>query len=34
MTAPQLLHILFIAHLFHPVDGLAIEPFLNGDVLP
>src|SRR5207253_4611221 len=24
--------VLFVAHLFHPVDDLAIERFLNGDV--
>jgi hypothetical protein len=24
--------ILFVADLFHPVDGLAVELFLNGDV--
>jgi hypothetical protein len=23
---------LFVADLFHPVDGLAVELFLNGDV--
>jgi hypothetical protein len=28
----MLLAILFVADLFHPVHGLAIEPFLNGDV--
>src|SRR5437764_9342286 len=27
-----LLAVLFGAFLFHPVDGLALEPFLNGDV--
>src|SRR5712692_155008 len=24
--------VLFVADLFHPVDGLAVETFLNGDV--
>src|SRR5437764_9434259 len=24
--------VLFVADLLHPVDGLAVEPFLNGDV--
>src|SRR6266496_4491803 len=24
--------VLFVADLFHPVDGLAVEPFLNGEV--
>src|SRR5947208_9810175 len=24
--------ILFVADFLHPVDGLAVEPFLNGDV--
>src|SRR5579859_5597977 len=28
----QLTLVLFVADLFHPIDGLAIEPFLNGDV--
>src|SRR2546425_7909875 len=28
----MLLPILFVADLLHPVDGLAFEPFLNGDV--
>src|SRR2546430_17462027 len=28
----MLLPILFVADLFHPVDGLAVELFLNGDV--
>src|SRR5206468_3839301 len=28
----MLLPILFIAHLFHPVDGLPVESFLNGDM--
>ena len=27
-----LLAILFVAHVFHPVDGLSVEPFLNGHV--
>src|SRR3989442_5035119 len=24
--------VLFVADFFHPVDGLTVEPFLNGDV--
>src|SRR5579859_2656837 len=28
----QLTLVLFVADLFHPIDGLAIEPFLYGDV--
>src|ERR1700704_3854532 len=37
MTTPlpsmfPLLAILFVTDLFHPVDGLSVEPFLNGDV--
>src|SRR2546427_5543317 len=33
MTFPSmLLPILFVADFLHPVDGLAVEPFLNGDV--
>src|ERR1700716_4084221 len=32
-TLPRMLWpVLFIADLFHPVHGLPIEPFLNGDV--
>src|SRR6476469_2514462 len=27
-----LLPILFVAHLFHPIDGLAVERFLDGDM--
>src|SRR5512135_1989790 len=29
---PQSAVVLFVADLFHPIDGLAIEPFLNGDM--
>src|SRR5437867_10074072 len=32
-TVPSmLLPILFVADFLHPVDGLAVQPFLNGDV--
>src|SRR5438876_10158144 len=30
--APSSALVLFGAFLFHPVDGLAVEPLLNGDV--
>src|SRR5579859_554792 len=30
--APRSALVLFVADRFHPVGGLAIEPFLNGDV--